>query len=53
MTLIIKKLLKCIRVSKDIFDNKGKLKVMTQADWRTELMVVNINPPSDDDDIPF
>lgn len=29
-------------------------KVMTQADWRSELvMVVNINPPSDDDDIPF
>ncbi|HBE6141715.1 TPA: hypothetical protein KMG82_001716, partial [Escherichia coli] len=49
------KLLKCIRVSKDIFDNKGKLKVMTQADWRSELVtVINMTPPSDDDDdIPF
>ncbi|WP_411753183.1 hypothetical protein [Serratia sp. (in: enterobacteria)] len=51
------KLLKCIRVSKDIFDSKGKLKVMTPADWRSELVtVITINPPSDDDDdddIPF
>lgn len=46
---------KCIRISKDIFDDKDKLKVMIPADWRSEFIkIVTIKPPSDDDDdIPF
>ncbi|HEX7643307.1 MAG TPA: DUF4062 domain-containing protein [Burkholderiaceae bacterium] len=42
-----------LKLSDELFDQEGRLKVIAPADWQDELIQLTELTPSDDDDIPF